>query len=615
MSHHILPTKSLANADPFYSRLQLQIPFNMTAEQTVSLSANKYVPVDAVSILSEGDYTADDAIEAAGMGRFQYILLFITGLCWTAESMEMLLLSFIKQPLQCQWNISDVRAAAITTSVGVGMFLGSISWGVIGDRFGRRVAFIASTAFTFLLGLASAIAPNYITLVLARGAVGFGIGGIPVSFSILMEFLPSSQRGTWGMALSLFWSLGAIFEAAVAMAVLPTLGWRALVAVSSAPLGFVLLLAFFVPESPRYLAARGKLDKAQTVVTRVSELNKRQLPSGRLVATAADVHRKPSPKELLKPGARLLATKIVVMWFVAAFIYYGLVMLQPELITAEKSGRRCNYAAKSCKNANGQEACDADELCVWNAEASGNGTCNPRKSSSASRSIVSEIHTIELWTVRKNATEQDGKSNDKNATSNPACDNQLSRSDFVATLLASIGELPGTVVAFSVINYLGRRPVLGWMFGQTALVFIALLWCIGRTGETVAFFLGRGTSTAAFQAIYIFTNEIYPARIRATAMGVSSSVARLGLITTPLVAQYLTNVNIFISMSLYAGFSFLAVVAVILTPIETNGRPLLETMDQLVDELRLLKGYPVNISNDEQTQEINREVDEVFVVS
>ena len=589
----------------------------MTAAEPVPSSANKYVPVDPASSLSQGEYTADDAIEAAGMGKFQYILLLITGLCWTAESMEMLLLSFIKQPLQCQWNISDVRAAAVTTSVGVGMFIGSTSWGVIGDRFGRRVAFIASTAFTFILGLVSAIAPNYITLVLARGAVGFGIGGIPVSFSLLMEFLPSSQRGTWGMGLSLFWSLGAIFEAAVAMIVLPTLGWRALVAVSSVPLGFVLLSAFLVPESPRYLAARGKLDEAQTVVTRVAEVNNRQLPNGRLVAAVTDLQSKPSPRELLRPGARLLAAKIFVMWFIAAFTYYGLVMLQPELITAEKAGNRCNYAAKSCMNAKGEEVCVADELCMWNAGASGNGTCSPRKpsSTSSSRSIVNEIHTVELWTVRKNSIKQEGTNDEKSESSNPACDNQLSRSDFVATLLASIGEFPGIAFAFLVINYLGRRPVLGWTFGQTALVFIALLWCLGRTGETIAFFLGRGTSTGAFQAVYVFTNEIYPARIRATAMGVSSSMARLGLITTPLVAQYLTNVNLVVSMSLYAGLSFLAVLAVILIPIETNGRPLLETMDQLVDELRLQKGYPVGSSNDEQTQEINRAVDEVFVVA
>ncbi|CAN8068310.1 unnamed protein product [Agarophyton chilense] len=315
---------------------------------STSPPSSAYAPLDEAFAASNieqaagGCYSVDDAVEATGMGRFQYLLIALTGLCWTAESMEMLLLSFIKQPVQCDWGISDARAALITTAVGVGMLAGASFWGLIGDKFGRRAGFILSTAVTFFMGIASSLSPNYVAILLTRGAVGFGIGGVPVSYSLLMEFLPKSQRGSWGMVISIFWSLGAVFEAAVAMLLLPEWGWRWLIAVSSFPLFLVLVLACAIHESPRWLVARGKLDRAAFVLSRVAAYNGRALPNGQLVAAGdATQPAKGGALQLVRSGVRSFTFKVFVMWFVAAFTYYGLIMLQPELIAAENAGRRC----------------------------------------------------------------------------------------------------------------------------------------------------------------------------------------------------------------------------------------------------------------------------------
>ena len=307
-------------------------------------------------------YTTDTALDAIGMGRFQYLLILLTGLCWTAESMEMLLLSFIKQPLQCAWGITDAQASLITTSVGLGMLCGSTLLGMLADRRGRRAAFILSTALTSVLGLASAFAPNYWALLLTRGGVGFGIGGIPVSYTLLTEFLPKSERGRWGICISFFWSLGAIFEALVALWILPKWGWRWLIAASTSPLFIVLLLSFLVKESPRWLAAMGRLDDSEHVMRDVAESNQTHLPEGTLVASD-DI--KGGVAELLKPGARTLAAKIFIVWFACAFLYYGLVMLQPELIAQESAGRRCPvYRRRTCF-ALQEDQYRKEGICTW----------------------------------------------------------------------------------------------------------------------------------------------------------------------------------------------------------------------------------------------------------
>lgn len=505
-------------------------------------------------------FTVDDALDSQGLGRFQLLLALLSGLCWTAESMEMLLLSFIKAPLQCQWSISDPQAALITTSVGIGMLSGATFWGLFSDARGRRTGFIFCNLVAFLAGLASAIAPNYALLLIARGIVGFGIGGVPVAFSLLMEYLPSQYRGKFGLALALFWSLGAIFEAGVAMAVLPKLGWRALIAISTIPLGTVLLSVFVVPESPRWLLTKGRTDDAMWALGRVSKVNGVPLPVGELSThvpevggMVAKVRRFGQFGELLRRGVRTLVAKIWILWFVAAFLYYGLVMLQPEVISKENLGQRCEYAKMECAalSSGGNSTCAKNSICLWAKE-----DCVP-----------------------KGGLEETGEEN-------TACARQLSTGDFLSTLWASVGELPGVVAAFLVVEAIGRRPLIGYMFGLTGAAFVALLPCLGRNAETVAFFFARGASSGAFQAVYLFTNELYPSAIRTSAMGISSSVSRVGLIVTPFVAQYLENFNHAATVWVYFAASALAVIAVILIPIETTQRPLMGSMDELVVVIR-----------------------------
>lgn len=507
------------------------------------------------------------------MGPFQYLLLLLTGLAWTAESMEMLLLSFLKQPLQCAWGISDAQAALITTAVGVGMLAGALFWGVVADSTGRRWSFILSTAVTFFLGVASALSPNYLAMLLLRGAVGFGIGGVPVSFSLLMEFLPVSHRGTWGMAISVFWSIGAIFESAVAMAVLPPLGWRWLIGISSLPLGIVLLLTFIVLESPRWLVSRGRLESAKAVVERVATFNGRTPLQGSLVAAAQHAERpKGGVKQLLRPGVRWFTVLVFVIWFASAFLYYGTIMVQPEMIAAEKAGTRCVAdGVDRCARFSDQSVCQLHHRCVWKPT---NGT---DQNANATKGVCETVSSGRQL-VRKSDDEQDDVERRKKL----ACVHQLTTQDFLSTLWASVGELPGVLLSFAVLDSIGRRALIGDSFFLVAVLFAVLLLCVGRVGETVIFFIARGASSGYFQGTYLYTNEVYPARVRATAMGVCSSVARVGLILTPLVAQLLFNRSIKAAMGTYAAVSAVAVVAVKLIPIETTGWKLQEHMEQML---------------------------------
>jgi len=78
-------------------------------------------------------------------------------------------------------------------------------------------------------------------LIFFRFWVGLGLGGVPVSFTLFMEFMPTKGRGVWLIWLEAFWTLGSCIEAGLAWLVLDSLGWRWLLGLSSIPLGKLLL--------------------------------------------------------------------------------------------------------------------------------------------------------------------------------------------------------------------------------------------------------------------------------------------------------------------------------------------------------------------------------------
>jgi MFS family permease len=75
------------------------------------------------------------------MGTFQRRILWAAGLCFAADSMEILLLSFLTVVLQQDWKSTETQASTITFSVFAGALLGSLTLGPLGDSIGRRPVF------------------------------------------------------------------------------------------------------------------------------------------------------------------------------------------------------------------------------------------------------------------------------------------------------------------------------------------------------------------------------------------------------------------------------------------------------------------------------------------
>jgi MFS family permease len=113
--------------------------------------------------------------------------------------------------------------------------------------------------------------PNIWLLLLVRGLVGFGIGGSHVAFSLFAEFLPLKNRGVSLIMIELFWTGGTVIEAGLAWLILPTLGWRWLLGLSTIPMFILLFFSPILPESPRFLLQKGKQKQAIIVLQNVAK--------------------------------------------------------------------------------------------------------------------------------------------------------------------------------------------------------------------------------------------------------------------------------------------------------------------------------------------------------
>ncbi|XP_065106201.1 synaptic vesicle 2-related protein-like [Paramisgurnus dabryanus] len=293
------------------------------------------------SELSE-TFSVEDAVEAIGFGKFQWKLSLITGIAWMADAMEMMLLSIVAPQLRCDWRLSSWKVAFITAVVFIGMMVSSSLWGNISDKYGRKVCLVLCMLWTLYFGLLSAFAPVYGWILFLRGLVGFGLGGAPQSVTLYTEFLPVKYRGTSIILLGSFWALGAVFEVLLAMLVMPTFGWKWLLALSAFPLLVFAASCCWLPESARFDVLRGREDKALKTLKNIAAANGSCMPKGRLVANIQG--NRGRIRDLFIPEYRKTTLLIWFIWFCNAFSYYGLVLLTTELFQSESV---CSVAKNS----------------------------------------------------------------------------------------------------------------------------------------------------------------------------------------------------------------------------------------------------------------------------
>lgn len=277
--------------------------------------------------------TLDDALEMNKVGFYQYRLLLLCGFAFMADALEVNLLSFLSVCAGKEWDLSDAEEASITGIVFAGIVCGSGFWGILSDKYGRKIAFIFATTIITVGGLLTGFATSFPLLLFFRGLVGFGIGGANVPFDLLAELLPVSQRGGFLVYIEYFWTFGSILVAGLAWACLSQSGWRTLALLTVIPVGITSLLSIiYLPESPRWLLAVGRNTEAEKIISDAAAVNGVKMPSFRLrndqELHAANVDYLDIVKE---PHLRKVTLPLWMVWAGFGCTYYGIILFVTRL--------------------------------------------------------------------------------------------------------------------------------------------------------------------------------------------------------------------------------------------------------------------------------------------
>ncbi len=176
------------------------------------------------------------------------------------------LIGFVLAFIVGGWHLTYGQSGAILLSSGIGAPIGSLFWGWMADKIGRRSVMILTVLnFTLATGL-MALTPEHgwLFLSICRFFVGMGVTGLyTVDIAIVQEFVPAYKRG-WitGLTTTLL-PAGTLLGALAGAYLEPAIGWRGLFAVGLLPAGLTLMIRAWVPESPHWLIGKGRLDEAR----------------------------------------------------------------------------------------------------------------------------------------------------------------------------------------------------------------------------------------------------------------------------------------------------------------------------------------------------------------
>ncbi|MEM5344993.1 MFS transporter [Paraburkholderia azotifigens] len=160
--------------------------------------------------------------------------------------------------------------AAFVSVTFIGMMTGAWLSGLLGDRFGRRFCYQFNLGIYGFASIAAALAPSIYWLIFFRLVMGVGMGAeIVVGYGTLSEFIPAEWRGRFGTILNLIINTSLFLSTFLGWLIVPQYGWRWMFAIAGCGALVVWFLRKSMPESPRWLASRGRGDEARQIVERI----------------------------------------------------------------------------------------------------------------------------------------------------------------------------------------------------------------------------------------------------------------------------------------------------------------------------------------------------------
>lgn len=209
------------------------------------------------------------AMDDAPLSPVHFGLLLVLGVALIIDVMKPATLGFVIPGMKREYGLTAFGVSTFPVSALAGTVVGSVFWGMLSDRLGRRAAILLSSIMfigTAICGAMPAFGWNLFMCFLMGAAAG---GMLPIVYALMAESIPARKRGSLVVLHGGMGTVGGYLVASGTAALLePHFGWRILWFLNL-PTGLLMLwLNRWIPESPRFLLHRARIEEARRVMAR-----------------------------------------------------------------------------------------------------------------------------------------------------------------------------------------------------------------------------------------------------------------------------------------------------------------------------------------------------------
>ena len=276
-------------------------------------------------------------IDQERMGAFQWRVLILCFLIAVFDGFDTQAMAFTGPAILTAFNLEASELAPILTAGIIGMTVGAMLFGLIGDRIGRRPAIIIGVIVFGTATLLTAGATETWHIFALRFIAGLGMGGCtPVVLALAAEYAPARLRGAVITGVLLGLPAGAMFGGLLAAEMLPSIGWRGIFVVGGVtPLILLVFVLMLLPESLQFKAVRGDAKGQSYVANILARIVQQPLSAGATFSVPEEVKERGSVKALFSKG---YAGKTLAIWTVYLLNWIAWFMLLSWLPTVLKAG-------------------------------------------------------------------------------------------------------------------------------------------------------------------------------------------------------------------------------------------------------------------------------------
>ena len=221
----------------------------------------------AAPIHAAGNAELVARIERLPVTRRLLLLRVIVGIATFFDAYTVLAIAFALPQLVVEWTLTPAEVGMIISAGYVGQLFGAVLFGSLAEKIGRLKTLFITIVLFASMDAACLFAWSGVSMMAFRFLQGVGTGGeVPVASAYVNEFIGAEKRGRFFLLYEVIFPIGLVFAGMVGFFLVPVYGWKAMFVLGLIPSVLTIPLRWFMPESPRWLASRGRIAEADAVV-------------------------------------------------------------------------------------------------------------------------------------------------------------------------------------------------------------------------------------------------------------------------------------------------------------------------------------------------------------